>query len=110
MQRAARSLQLGKRGAKRLAATPAGEHGRGMVKEIKMTKPVRYRKGCLFQDHGAWFVRYREPVRQKDGSVKFRRQAKRPTWTRFRALMMLNLCVSASCKKSTTIIRTVIPV
>jgi hypothetical protein len=42
-----------------------------------MTKPVRYRKGCLFQDHGAWFVRYREPVRQKDGSVKFRRQAKR---------------------------------
>ena len=42
-----------------------------------MTKPVRYQKGCLFQDHGAWFVRYRESVKQKDGSIKFRRQAKR---------------------------------
>jgi integrase len=48
-----------------------------MVKEINMTKPVRYQKGCLFQDHGAWFVRYRESVKQKDGSIKFRRQAKR---------------------------------
>jgi integrase len=48
-----------------------------MVKENNMTKPVRYQKGCLFQDHGAWFVRYRESVRQKDGTIKFRRQAKR---------------------------------
>jgi integrase len=48
-----------------------------MVKENNMTKPVRYQKGCLFQDHGAWFVRYRESVRQKDGSIKFSRQAKR---------------------------------
>lgn len=42
-----------------------------------MTKPVRYQKGSLFEDQGAWFVRYREPIRQKDGSVKFRRQTKR---------------------------------
>ena len=42
-----------------------------------MTKPVRYQKGCLYQDCGAWFVRYRERVRQKDGSTSFRRRAKR---------------------------------
>jgi integrase len=48
-----------------------------MVKEKNMTKPVRYQKGSLFEDHGAWFVRYREPIKQKDGSVKFRRQTKR---------------------------------
>jgi hypothetical protein len=42
-----------------------------------MTKPVRYQRGYLYQDHDAWFVRYREPVRQKDGSIKFRRRAKR---------------------------------
>src|ERR1700730_5700775 len=42
-----------------------------------MTKPVRYQKGCLYQDNGAWYVRYRERVRQKDGSTNFRRRAKR---------------------------------
>src|SRR4051794_40483777 len=42
-----------------------------------MTKPVRYQKGSLFQDHGAWFVRYLESIRQKDGSIKFRRKARR---------------------------------
>src|SRR5580704_6880039 len=63
------SLQLGQPGTERLAAAPASEHGRGMVKEINMTKPVRYQKGWLFQDHGAWFVRYRESVKQKDGTI-----------------------------------------
>jgi hypothetical protein len=31
----------------------------------------------LYQDNGAWYVRYRERVRQKDGSTNFRRRAKR---------------------------------
>ena len=48
-----------------------------MVKEGTLTRPVRYQKGCLYQDNGAWFVRYRESVRQKDGSIKLRRRAKR---------------------------------
>lgn len=51
--------------------------GRRLLESIYMTKPVRYQKGSLFDDQGAWFVRYREPIRQKDGSVKFRRQTKR---------------------------------
>jgi integrase len=42
-----------------------------------MTKPVRYQQGQLYQDHGAWFVRYRDRVRQKDGSGKLQRKAKR---------------------------------
>jgi integrase len=42
-----------------------------------MTKPVRYQKGQLYRDHGAWFVRYRERVRQKDGSIKLQRKTKR---------------------------------
>ena len=33
--------------------------------------------GYLYVHHEAWFVRYREPVRQPDGSVKFRQRAKR---------------------------------
>jgi hypothetical protein len=48
-----------------------------MVKEIKNDQTCSLSEGSLFEDHGAWFVRYREPVRQKDGSVKFRRQTKR---------------------------------
>jgi integrase len=42
-----------------------------------MTKPVRYQKGYLYTDHGAWFVHYRERVRQEDGTVKLRRRTKR---------------------------------
>jgi hypothetical protein len=48
-----------------------------MVKEINMTRPVRYQKGALYQEYGAWFVRYRERVQHTDGSIKFRRRAKR---------------------------------
>jgi len=48
-----------------------------MVKEINMTTPVRYQKGELYQEYGAWFVRYRERVQHTDGSIKFRRRAKR---------------------------------
>ena len=42
-----------------------------------MTKPVRYQEGYLYVHHEAWFVRYREPVRQPDGSIKFRQRAKK---------------------------------
>lgn len=42
-----------------------------------MTKTVRYQKGQLYRDHGAWFVRYRERVRKEDGSIKQRRKSKR---------------------------------
>ncbi len=42
-----------------------------------MTKPVRYQKGQLYRDHGAWFVRYRERVRKEDGSIKLQRKSER---------------------------------
>ena len=42
-----------------------------------MIKPVRYQKGHLYEDHGAWFVRYRLGTRQADGSIKIQRQAER---------------------------------
>ena len=42
-----------------------------------MTKPVRYQKGQLYQDHGAWFVRYRDRVRQENGSIKLQRRTRR---------------------------------
>ncbi len=42
-----------------------------------MTKPVRYQDGCLYMDHGAWFVRYRERIRQEDGSIKLKQRARR---------------------------------
>jgi integrase len=40
-----------------------------------MTRPVRYQDGYLYVDHGAWFVRYRERVRQDDGSIKLKQRA-----------------------------------
>ena len=40
-----------------------------------MTRPVRYQDGHLFVDRGAWFVRYRERVRQDDGSIKLKQRA-----------------------------------
>ena len=42
-----------------------------------MTKPVRYQDGYLYVDHGAWFVRYRERVRQEDGSIKLKQRARK---------------------------------
>src|SRR6266853_1233802 len=60
-----------------MAGSSVSEHGQGMVKEINMTRPVRYQKGELYQEYGAWFVRYRERVQHADGSIKFRRRAKR---------------------------------
>jgi len=48
-----------------------------VIKEEKLTKPVRYQDGCLYVDHAAWFVRYRVQIRQEDGSIKFKQRAKR---------------------------------
>jgi integrase len=42
-----------------------------------MIQPVRYQKGHLYEDHGAWFVRFRLGIRQADGSVKVQRAAER---------------------------------
>jgi integrase len=42
-----------------------------------MTKPVRYQEGHLYVHHEAWYVRYRERVRQKDGSIKLQQKASR---------------------------------
>ena len=42
-----------------------------------MTKPVRYQEGHLYVHHDAWYVRYRERVRQKDGSIELRQKASR---------------------------------
>jgi hypothetical protein len=48
----------------------------GVIKEEKVTKPVRYQDGCLYADHAAWFVKYRVQVRQEDGSIKLKQRAK----------------------------------
>lgn len=42
-----------------------------------MTKSVRYQTGQLYREHGAWFVRYRERVREENGSIKLQRRTKR---------------------------------
>lgn len=42
-----------------------------------MTQSVRYQKGQLYPEHNAWFVRYRERRRQRDGSIKNERRSKR---------------------------------
>jgi integrase len=42
-----------------------------------VTKTVRYQEGHLYVHHEAWYVRYRERVRQVDGSIKLRQRASR---------------------------------
>ncbi len=42
-----------------------------------MIQSVRYQRGHLYEDHGAWFVRFRLGIRQADGSVKMQRTAER---------------------------------
>lgn len=39
-------------------------------------KRRRYQHGCLYKDHGGWYVRYRERVLQNDGSIKVIRTSK----------------------------------
>jgi integrase len=42
-----------------------------------VTKTVRYQEGHLYVHHDAWYVRYRERVRQEDGSIKLHQKASR---------------------------------
>jgi hypothetical protein len=42
-----------------------------------MTRPVRYQEGYLYVHRGSWYVRFRNRVRQEDGSTRLRQQAKR---------------------------------
>ena len=42
-----------------------------------MTKVARYQRGQLYREHGAWFVRYRERVREEYGLIKPQRRTKR---------------------------------
>lgn len=41
-----------------------------------MTKLVRYQNGGLYAHHGSWYVTYRVPVRQENGSTKLRQKVK----------------------------------
>jgi integrase len=42
-----------------------------------VTKTVRYQEGHLYVHHDAWYVRYRERVRQVDGSITLHQKASR---------------------------------
>src|SRR5271165_7435979 len=42
-----------------------------------MIQSVRYQVGHLYEDHGAWCVRFRLGIRQANGSVKMQRTAER---------------------------------
>ena len=42
-----------------------------------MIESVRYQRGHLYEDHRAWFVRFRLGLRQADGSIKVQRIAER---------------------------------
>jgi integrase len=42
-----------------------------------MIQSVRYQVGHLYEDHGAWFVRFRLGIRQANGSVEMQRTAER---------------------------------
>ena len=35
-----------------------------------MTQTLRYQEGSLTKKHGAWYARYYEHVKQKEGSIK----------------------------------------
>ena len=41
-----------------------------------MTKLVRYQNGGSYARHGAWYVTYRVPVRQENGSTKLKNKVK----------------------------------
>lgn len=61
-----------------MAGSPTGEYEQGRsLKEDPVTKPVRYQEGHLYVRYAAWFVRYRERVRQEDGSIRLQQRASR---------------------------------
>jgi hypothetical protein len=36
----------------------------------------RYQNGCMYEHHGAWYVRYRQQILQEDGSAKLNHASK----------------------------------
>jgi hypothetical protein len=36
----------------------------------------RYQKGYLYEDHGAWYVQYRQRISEADGSSQLKRVSK----------------------------------
>jgi hypothetical protein len=56
---------------------------RSLFDSIFMMQPEdgrRYQCGCLYKDHGAWYVRYREQISHGDGSSKLIRISKHLGW------------------------------
>ena len=41
-----------------------------------MKATLRYQHGCLYVDHGAWYVKYRQRIAQEDGSGKLTRTSR----------------------------------
>jgi len=37
---------------------------------------LRYQNGCMYEHHGAWYVRYRQRILQEDGSAKLNHASK----------------------------------
>jgi hypothetical protein len=35
-----------------------------------MKTDLRYQNGCLYEHHGAWYVRYRQRISQEGGATK----------------------------------------
>ncbi len=42
-----------------------------------MKANLRYQNGYLYEDHGSWYVRYRQRISQEDGSSKVSHVCKR---------------------------------
>lgn len=56
----------------------------------------RYQKGYLYEEHGAWYVRYRQRVPQEDGSSKLKHISKRLG----RSKDFSNICAVERCRAS----------
>ena len=41
-----------------------------------MKAGLRYQNGCMYEHHGAWYVRYRQRILQEDGSAKLNHASK----------------------------------
>ena len=64
-----------------------------------MIQSVRYQIGHLYEDHGAWFVRFRLGIRQANGSVKMQRTAERQALKTSLPRQMLKLSEWRSCRR-----------
>jgi hypothetical protein len=65
-----------------------------------MTKPVRYQKGQLYRDHGAWFVRYASAFgREMDRSNCSGRASVWEAWRGILRSPTLSCCEQCSCRR-----------